>query len=345
MPVALLEGFLRPDLPDRVVAVTLSVALVPTLLWRRTHPLRMLLIVFAATALAPLLTGGAPSQAYSLVYLLILVYALARWGSGREIAIGLAAMITALGLSTAFGRTAPSDVVGSLAVMSAATTLGIALRYRARARSRELDQVKLLERAQLARDLHDTVAHHVSAMAIRAQAGLATSASRPDAATDALKLIEEEAARALAEMNSMVRVLRQNQPPELAPGRGVADLAELATQGSAVPAVRVNLSGDLGELPPSVGAALYRLAQESVTNARRHGRHVELIEVSVRAEEDCVRLSVTDDGAPPSAPGPGYGIIGMIERAELLGGTCQAGPGPGTGWTVTAVLPRAGRRS
>ncbi|NUT43236.1 MAG: sensor histidine kinase [Thermoactinospora sp.] len=345
VPVALLEGFLRPDLPDRFVAVTLSLVLLPTLLWRRTHPLRMLLIVFAATALAPLLTGGVPSEAYSLVYLLILVYALARWGSGREIAIGLAAMITALGLSTAFGRTEPSDVVGSLAVMSAATTLGIALRYRARARSRELDQVKLLERAQLARDLHDTVAHHVSAMAIRAQAGLATSASRPDAATDALKLIEEEAARALAEMNSMVRVLRQNQPPELAPGRGVADLAELATQGSAVPAVKVNLPGDLGELPPSVGAALYRLAQESVTNARRHGRHVELIEVSVSADEDCVRLSVTDDGSPPAAPRPGYGIIGMIERAELLGGTCQAGPGPETGWTVTAVLPRAGRRS
>ncbi|WP_446685794.1 sensor histidine kinase [Nonomuraea endophytica] len=359
VPVALLEGFLRPDLPHRVVAVTLTIVLLPTLLWRRTHPLRMLLIVFAATALAPLLTGGVPSEAYSLAYLLILVYALARWGSGREIAIGLAAMIAVVGLSTAFGRMVPSDVVGSFAVMSAATTLGIALRYRARARSRELDQVKLLERAQLARDLHDTVAHHVSAMAIRAQAGLATSASRPDAATDALKVIEEEAARALAEMNSMVRVLRQNQPPglapglaselapELAPGRGVADLAELATRGSAVPAVKVNLSGDLGELPASVGAALYRMAQESVTNARRHARHVGLIEVSVSAEEDCVRLSVTDDGSPPAAPGlgSGYGIIGMIERAELLGGTCQAGPGPEHGWTVTAVLPRAGRRS
>ncbi|MFI6906045.1 sensor histidine kinase [Nonomuraea sp. NPDC050394] len=347
VPVALLEGVLRPDLPHRVVAVTLTLVLLPTLLWRRTHPLRMLLIVFAATALAPLLTGGASSEAYSLVYVLILVYALARWGSGREIAIGLAAMITATGLSTAFGRMEPSDVVGSFAVMSAATTLGIALRYRARARSRELDQVKLLERAQLARDLHDTVAHHVSAMAIRAQAGLATSASRPDAATEALKVIEEEAALALAEMNSMVRVLRQNQPPELAPGRGVADLAELATQGSAVPAVKVHLPGDLGELPTSVGAALYRLAQESVTNARRHARHVGLIEVSVSAEEDCVRLSVTDDGSPPAAPRPGsgYGIIGMIERAELLGGTCQAGPGPERGWTVTAVLPRAGRRS
>ncbi|BCJ73657.1 hypothetical protein CS0771_32010 [Catellatospora sp. IY07-71] len=88
-------------------------------------------------------------------------------------------------------------------------TLGLARRYRIHARTREHDQVRLVERAQLARDLHDTVAHHVSAIAIRAQAGLAAAPARPEAATDALRLIEAEASRVLAEMRAMVRVLRE----------------------------------------------------------------------------------------------------------------------------------------
>lgn len=106
--------------------------------------------------------------------------------------------------------------------------LGAAFRYRASARMRELDQVKLLERERLARDLHDTVAHHVSAIAIRAQAGLATSVLQPDAATDALHVIEAEASRTLAEMRSMVRVLRRNEPADLAPSPGITDLEQLA---------------------------------------------------------------------------------------------------------------------
>ncbi|MEV4082696.1 ATP-binding protein, partial [Nonomuraea fuscirosea] len=85
-------------------------------------------------------------------------------------------------------------------------------------------------------------------------------------------------------------------------------------------------------------------AQESVTNARRHARHATRIEVRVAADDSSVRLRVSDDGdstATRPAPSPGYGLLGMIERADLLGGTCEAGPNPGRGWTVTAVLPRA----
>ena len=223
----------------------------------------------------------------------------------------------------------------------------MALRYRAGARLRELDQVKLLERERLARDLHDTVAHHVSAIAIRAQAGLATAASHPDAATDALRVIEAEASRALAEMRAMVRVLRR-RPAGRRPGARaarVADLEQLAGRRPRRPGVDVGVSGDLDDLPPSVGAAIYRLAQESVTNARRHARHATRIEVRVAADDTSVRLRVSDDGdtgaVRPAAP-PGYGLIGMIERADLLGGTCEAGPDPDRGWTVTAVLPRTG---
>lgn len=345
MPVALLEGALRPDLPWRAVSVAVTLGLIPTLLWRRTRPLLVVAIVFGTTSLAPLLTGGDSAETYTMAYLLLVVYSLVRWGSGREVTAGSVIVLVAVQLSIVLGRLAPADVVPAFAVTFAAAALGGALRYRARARMRELDQVKMLEREQLARDLHDIVAHHVSAMAIRAQAGIATSASRPDAATEALHVIEAEASRALAEMRAMVRVLRRDQPADLEPGRRVTDLRRLASRGASGPSVDVEVSGDLDGLPPSVEAAVYRLAQESVTNARRHARHATRVEVRVTADDTSVRLRVSDDGdTGPVRPltSPGYGLIGMIERAELLGGTCEAGPDPGRGWTVTAVLPRTG---
>ncbi|MEU4829635.1 ATP-binding protein [Streptosporangium sp. NPDC023615] len=157
-------------------------------------------------------------------------------------------------------------------------------------------------------------------------------------------MIEAEAGRALAEMQAMVRVLRTDRPADLAPGRRIADIEHLADHGGSGPAVDVEISGDLGGLPPSVEAAIYRLAQESVTNARRHARHATRVEVRVTADDTSVRLRVSDDGdghVHPAAS-PGYGLIGMIERAHLLRGTCVAGPDPERGWTVTAVLPRTG---
>ncbi|GII33457.1 two-component sensor histidine kinase [Planotetraspora mira] len=342
IPAAALEGVLRPDLPWRAYSVTVAIGLVPTLLWRRTRPLSMLTICFVATSLIPALLGGPSSDEYTAAYLLILPYALFRWGSGREAVIGFAVMLISVGVSTI---SAPGDLVGALAVMFATIGLGGAFRYRAGERMRELDQVKLLERERLARDLHDTVAHHVSAMAIRAQAGLATSASGPDAATEALRVIEAEASRALAEMRAMVRVLRRGQPADLTPGRGIGDLKELTRRSGSGPSVDVEVSGDLGDLSPAVGSAVYRLAQESVTNALRHARHATRVEIRVAADETSVHLRVSDDGDSglirPNASA-GYGILGMIERADLLGGTCAAGPDPDGGWTVTAALPRTG---
>ncbi|MBG0813913.1 histidine kinase [Planomonospora sp. ID82291] len=350
VPVAVLEGLLRPDLPWRAVSVAVAAGLVPTLLWRRTRPLLMVVICFLVTGLASLSIGGAPGEMYTMMYQLILPYALFRWGSGREAVIGLAIMTVSASLSLVTGRTAGADAIGAFTALSATVALGGAFRYRARARSRELDQVKLLEREQLARDLHDTVAHHVSAMAVRAQAGLATAESRPDAATEALRVIEAEAARALDEMHALVRVLRRDRPDEpvdLSPGRRIADIERLAGRSRSGPSVDVEISGDLDGLPPSVEAAVYRLAQESITNAVRHARHATRVEVRVTADDASVRLRVSDDGDGDGglirpAASPGYGIIGMIERAHLLRGTCVAGPGPDRGWTVSAVLPRTG---
>ncbi|GIH76810.1 two-component sensor histidine kinase [Planobispora longispora] len=344
VPVAVLEGLLRPDLPWRVVSVIVTVGLVPTLLWRRTRPLLMVVIAFGVTSVVPLLTDGDAVETNTTVYLLLLVYALFRWGSGRQVVIGLSIMLGTVALSAFLDRLAPADAIAAFTVTFSAVALGGAFRYRAGARMRELDQVKLLEREQLARDLHDTVAHHVSAMAIRAQAGLATSASQPAAAADALRVIEAEASRALAEMRAMVRVLRRNEPVEMTPGRSIADLRRLAGRTPDGLSVNVEISGDLDDLHPPVGAAIYRIAQESITNARRHARHATRVEVRVAADDTSVSLRVSDDGDGSARPAAsqGYGLIGMIERADLLGGTCHAGPNPGRGWTVTAVLPRAG---
>jgi len=349
VPIAVLEGVLRPDLPWRVVSVLVVVGLVPLLLWRRTRPLLVISVAFVTVGLFSVSTGGEAVGLDTAAFLLFFPYSLVRWGSGREAGIGLTVMLGGVSLclvsDVASNEVGAGGVVGAFAVLSAAVAGGAAVRYRSRARMRELDQVTLLERERLARDLHDTVAHHVSAIAIRAQAGIATSVSHPDAATEALRVIEAEASRTLAEMRTMVRVLRRSQPADLAPSPRVADLEQLAGAARAGPAVDVKILGDLDDLPPSVGSAIYRLAQESVTNARRHARHATRIEVRVAADDAVVQLRVSDDGdgnAIRPTASPGYGLVGMIERAHLLGGTCEAGPGPDRGWTVNAVLPRAG---
>jgi signal transduction histidine kinase len=338
--LAVVEFAARPELHGHPWAPAVAIGLAPTLLFRRQQPLLAVAIAFGVSVVAPLLPGGVPDM-YVTIYFLSLPYALFRWGSGREATIGLAVMLGNLGVSTAMGRMSLTDAIGGSAVLGTAVTLGIALRYRVRARAREFEQVRLVERERLARDLHDTVAHHFSAIAIRAQAGLAVAPSQPEAPAEALRLIETEATRALDEMRAIVRVLRRDEPAELAPNPGVADIAGLA--GHPGPRVAVSLQGDLRDLPPAVGSALYRLAQESVTNARRHARHASQIEVRVEADDQVVRLTVRDDGETAAAASPGFGVLGMIERAELLGGECQAGPDPSRGWTVTAVLPRNGR--
>ena len=330
--LGLIEGATRPDLPGGWVAVLLVFLLAPTLLFRRSHPLLMVAVSFAVTGVAPLFTGGVPPEATSLVFLVLLPYSLVRWGSGREIVLGVVVMAAKIALSIGLDQLSPADGLAGAAVTFAVAALGSALRYRAGARARQFDQIRLLERERLARDLHDTIAHHVSAMAIRAQVGLAD----PAAATDALRLIEDEAKQALTEMRAMVRVLRSDDEP--APR--LADLSRL-TDGR--PPVDLGVSGDLDAVAPAVGAAVFRLAQEAITNARRHARHATHISVRVSADDQDVHLRVSDDGEPaaPARPG-GFGLAGMRERAGLLGGVLSAGPDPVRGWTVTATLPRTG---
>jgi signal transduction histidine kinase len=138
----------------------------------------------------------------------------------------------------------------------------------------------------------------------------------------------------------MVRVLREEEDIAYSPQLGVADLPALA-RADATPTVEVSLDGSLTRLARPVDGALYRLAQESLTNAVRHARSATRVGIDVRREGDAVRLRVSDDGQTEPGPGPepGFGLLGMAERAQLLGGSLSAGPGPEGGWVVEAVLP------
>ncbi|MDD9208171.1 histidine kinase [Georgenia sp. 10Sc9-8] len=341
--VVALEALLRPGVPSSMLVVVAAVA--PTLLWRRTKPLAMVVVVMAATASVALVVGDAESPIAS-AFIIVILYALCRWGSGRSMMVGLGIVLVHLTVTEVVltGAVILEDLVGGLVVIITVASLGLAVRFRASARSRELESARMLERERLARDVHDTVAHHVSAIAIRAQAGLATSTLDPAAVTDALRVIESEASRSLTELRSMLRVLRLDDAADLQFSPQVRDLEQLARSEQGGPVVDVRLTGRLDDVPPAVMTAVYRIAQESVTNARRHAVQATRIDVAVDADEEQVRVQVRDDGAGTNgtASTRGFGITGMVERAALLGGTCTAGRSSDSGWTVAAVLPRSG---
>lgn len=346
MVMALLEGTLREDVTWRPVVTIVTVGLASVLLWRRTHPLLCVMVGFGtgtALGLASELAGIPSVGLYTMSFILVLVYTLVRWGSGRQIVIGLAAVAVAAVISIATDYTGATELFGGLAVLAAASAGGAALRYRAESWRRALDQVRSQERVGLARELHDSVAHHVSAITVQAQAGRALARKRPEAALEALSVIEGEASRTLAEMRAMVRVLRDGAPAEYSPQPGVADLMSLA-RSDPDPVVDVELAGALAGLRPQVDAAGYRIAQEALTNALRHARSASRVEIRVAECAGRLRIRVTDDGrtdpARPARPAThGFGLLGMSERVRLLGGTLRAGPMPEGGWAVDAELP------
>ncbi|GAA3549098.1 sensor histidine kinase [Nocardioides daeguensis] len=343
MVVALLEGIFREDVAWRPVVTVVALALAPVLLWRRTHPLVCVAVGFGtgtALAVAGQLAGLPGVGLHTTSFILVLVYALVRWGSGRQIVTGLAGVLVAAGVSIATDDTDAAELLGGIAVLVAAAAGGAAFRYRAESWRRALDQIRNQERVGLARELHDSVAHHVSAIAVQAQTGRTMARKRPEAALEALAVIEGEASRTLAEMRAMVRVLRDGAPAEYGPRPGVADLVSLARRDPG-PVVDVELSGDLAGLRPQVDAAVYRIAQESLTNALRHARNASRVEIRVAERAGRLRLRVSDDGRTDATrPAThGFGLLGMTERVQLLGGTLHAGPAPEGGWAVDAELP------
>lgn len=342
-----LEGVLRPDVAWRPVAVLLAVVVSVATLWRRTHPLAAVVAAIGSAVVVQLATfvvaPPEPLGLYTATLVVVLVYALARWGSGRQIVLGAATVVAVLVVSALTDDAPRSEYVFGTLFISFPGMLGASVRFWSGSRRRELDQVRSREREQLARELHDTVAHHVSAIVIRAQAGRVVSATDPGAAVEALEGIEEEGARTLEAMRAMVGALRHGDArAELAPRAGVADLERLVRAPGGGLQVDLRLDGELSGLPPTVDAAVYRIVQESLTNAMRHAIGATQVLVRVSGGPGQVRITVRDDGVPPGRGRDGYGLTGLRERAALLGGSIEAGPGADRGWLVEAQMPRDG---
>jgi len=353
------EMLLRDDRAWAPLVVSVSLVVAACLLWRRTQPLAAFAVAFGVLlAFDVVRIVAAPAQGLpagpvdttgllSVAGVLLLPYALLRWGAGREAALGLALMLVWLPVTHVADPTSPAETVAGYGFFLFSAALGAAVRYRTSSRVRELEQVRLRQRNELARELHDTVGHRVSAIAVQAQAGRALSAADPVRALATLVTIEQEASRTLQEMRALVGVLRDGTDADLAPRRGLADIERLARPGGEVLGVRVQVSSDVDAVDPAVSTALYMIAAEAVTNATRHAAGATQVTVDVAASRGRMRLRVHDDGAAStagSAPA-GFGLRGMAERATLLGGALQAGPDPDGGWSVDASLPHTVRAS
>lgn len=350
---AVLETTLRSDAEFRELPLGWRVAslaaffaaMVYPLLVRRTRPLRAMAVGFGVLLGFGVLMSVLEGPFGGLVsggFVLVVVYALYRWGSGREGAVGGVLLLAALVVGTISDPTARTvgNVFGSFIVLSVPVELGLVVRYQRVAQERAVAGAKSREREVLARELHDTVAHHLSAIAVQAQAGQAVAAQRPAAALEVLAVVEDEASRALSELRLMLGTLRAGAEAELTPRHGLADLARLARSGPDGLRVEVDVQRGLDDVGPAVGAALYRIAQESVANAVRHARRATWVRVRVEPAGELVQLTVVDDGeGGPGGEGRGFGLLGMAERAQLLGGRFQAGPAAGRGWQVQAELP------
>jgi signal transduction histidine kinase len=205
----------------------------------------------------------------------------------------------------------------------------------------------LEERARIARELHDVVAHHMSLVAIRAESAPHRLGVLPDPVSAEFGALSGSAREALADMRRLLGVLRSDQAAARAPQPGLPDLPGLVdTARQAGMKVELSPLPAPDRLPPSAGVCAYRIIQEALSNAGQHAAGA-VVTVSVRHDADTVTLRVANGpqaSARPPGNGhrPGHGLAGMRERAELLGGTLSAGPGPDGGFVVSAVLPLGG---
>ncbi len=342
----LLDGLLSTEVAWPTITIPVMMVLPLALRWRHSHTLAVAAVVFGTYSVlhGAMLAAGVTSTFLNAGVIIVSVYTLARWASGRDaiIGLGMATVGTAFAGSTEVLREL-SGAVGLPTFIGLFALAGVAIRLWSSRGAARLSEAKMMERNRIARELHDTIAHHVSAIAVQAQGAQEILDGDPETARAALATIEQQASLTLAEMRLILGVLRDHKPDDLFPRAGIEDIARLADSSGGSPQVEVALSGDLEHVSPSVGSAVFRLTQEAITNARRHARNATLVAVDVVGSGDRIQVTVTDDGQPTSGTGPGYGLLGMTERATLMGGECHAGPSDSGGWVVKASLPRTGR--
>ncbi|QNE27835.1 sensor histidine kinase [Streptomyces sp. INR7] len=318
----------------------------------------------------PLLTRAWFAAAVSWTVTLLLIFGnhpLAVWGAGEAVAL---LVLLSQVILRAPARTAavlgPLLGLGCMAVPARDADPGrftllfsvlvvvvgaysVLLRLQATQRVLDLRAVRTAERLELARELHDLVAHHVTGIVVEARAARFTQVSAERAA-EVLGRIETAGDEALGSMRRLVKILRDTDdgstPATTAPVAGLADIRGLTERFSRTgPPVVLSIENGLQELLPAhVAATAHRIVLEALTNTAKHAATATAVRVTLRTVPAGLEVRIADDGGRPArlsekARGGGYGLAGMAERAEALGGHLTAGPSPEGGWAVAAVLP------
>jgi signal transduction histidine kinase len=353
----LLPAFLTPLTDAGWVGLAVSFPQLLPLYWRRHHPVPVFAVVAVASATQAALVD---TPLWSQVAFPVATYSVARFAStgwGLTAAgVGLCgAVVAAVRWVIGFGGTLEPDPVVAYTVTIATIVVSAwALGALARTRRayvdalvergeqirREAEQEVALaasdERARIAREMHDVVAHGLSTIVVQADGARYAAQQDPGVAAATLETIAATGRESLTEMRRMLGLLRSDDGTGLRPQPGIADLPALVV-GEYVDAT---LPDATAAVPDGVALTAYRVVQESLTNVRRHAGPDARARVEV-AVTDALTVVVEDDGrgASATADGPGLGLLGMRERVTAHGGEIEAGPRPGGGWRVAARLP------
>jgi signal transduction histidine kinase len=326
------------------------------LYWRRRAPLAVLAVVLVAWA-STIGSGYADLGGVAIIAL----YSAGRYATDDRWAyLGVGAAIFVVILDNLADPAPWGEAVFGAVVMFVAWYVGRRLRMRQeraaqllREQAAEARRIVIEERARIARELHDVVAHRVSLMTVQAGAAKAVAAQDPEGALRAMGAVEEAGRQALEELRHLLGVLRPETDPDgLGPQPGLADLPRLVEQIRRA-GLDVSLATDrvAAELPARVDLFAYRIVQEALTNVLKHAGPGTHSKVRLGSDSSGIVIEVLDDGRgatvlpgldPDDAGARGHGIVGMRERARLLGGTLDARPRPGGGFSVVAHLPTGG---
>jgi signal transduction histidine kinase len=346
-----------PGNPALVTASALAAVLALGL--RRRAPLLVTVVVCLALIPQVIAGNGTPATFASFLASMVCVYTLARRSGRCAIVTGLAVLATAVVVTAVLQErtspTTPFDVVYPLAYFGLAGGLGAFVRQRALRMSavedravaleerleREAELAAAEERARIARELHDVVAHGLSLMVVQAEAAEELIDRAPADARERLHRVQDTGRQSLGEMRRLLGVLRAtgHDAPATAPQPSLALLQELVDDAAAAGLkVDVRVDGALGRLPLGIELTAFRIVQEALTNTRRHSGAARAT-VHLTSRPGLLAIEVTDDGAGPAGTRAGHGLIGMRERVALYGGTLHTGPGPAGGYRVAAELP------
>lgn len=338
---------------------TQVVVVAVALWWRRTRPLTSAAVAFSGLVATDLLGPSYVLFYGQFVPIVVATYSVARHSRRPLVGAALAAatllyadfFIEELGgageLFFHWGVLITTFAIGSwqrATARRAEEAMRRAVRSEVEAAQRAMAAVAD-ERARIARELHDIVAHSVTTMVVQAGAAEQVVDDDPAVARAALGTIRATGTGALAEMRRLVTMLREeDEAASLAPQPGVAGIPALvdSARNAGLDAV-LDVSGEVVDLPVGLGLAAYRVVQEALTNVRRHAAATRVV-VRLGYGPGVLTVDVADDGigtADASTRGGGHGLVGMRERAALYGGSLEAGPLPGRGYRVVARLPLA----